>query len=126
MCNGTWVCFECRLAVRRPTWRHVTHLRPWLIGSTKVGHVPCPKCGQQCRFLGPTVEIPPKRDISRWHDLQMAVETFHLNQVDSRFRDSVRRQHDLEQRIRELQGRPRSPGRDHLIKELRARLAAGV
>ena len=126
MCNGTWVCFNCRLAVRRPTWRLVTYLRPWLIGATDVGHVRCPRCHELCQFLGPTVEIPPKRDVAGWERLRDEVAQSHATAAEDRFTESVRRTHDLEQRIRDLESRPQNPGRDALIQELRAKLAAGV
>ena len=126
MCNGTWVCFECRLAVRRPTWRLVTYLRPWLIGSTDVGKVRCAKCRESCHFLGPTIEIPPKQDVAAWNRLREQVAEVHNTAADERFKESVRRRHDLEQRIRELETRPANSGRDALIKKLRADLAAGA
>ena len=123
MLNGTWVCFECRAAVRRPTWRLVTYLRPWLIGSTGVGNVRCPRCRDACQFLGPSIEIPPKRDTGAWVQLRDRVADLHATATDERLRESVRHRHDLEQRIRELQARPANPGRDALIKQLRAELA---
>jgi hypothetical protein len=126
MCNGTWVCFECRTAVRRPTWRLVTYLRPWLIGSTVVGNVRCPTCRQACSFLGPTIEIPPKRDAAAWDRLRDQVATVHAAAEAGRFKRSVRRRHDLEQRIRDLESRPPNPGRDALIKQLRTELAEGA
>jgi hypothetical protein len=123
MCNGTWVCFDCRLAVRRPTWRHVTWARPWLLGRRDVGDVRCGGCGQPCLFLGPTIEIPPKRDAAAWKALREHVEHFGAAAVAERFEQSVRRRHDLEHRIREIEDRPASPGREALLKRLRARLA---
>jgi len=125
MCNGTWVCFDCKTAVRRPTWRLVTYLRPWLIGGTGVGRVRCPHCREPCHFLGPTIEMPPKRDVAAWNRLREQVSQLHIAAAEDRFKESVRRRHDLEQRIRELENRPTNPGRDALIKELRAQLAAG-
>src|SRR5687767_3634486 len=103
MCNGTWVCFDCRVAVRRPSWRLVTYLRPWLIGSRDVGRVRCPHCAAACNFLGPTIEAPPKRDIAAWDRLRNEVEQVHAAETEARFKESVRRRHDLEQRIRELE-----------------------
>src|SRR4029079_2005213 len=126
MCNGTLVCFDCRTVVRRPTWRLVTFLRPWLIGSTGVGNVRCPKCREACHFLGPTIEIPPKRDVAAWDRLRDQVANVHAAVAEDRFKESVRRRHDLEQRIRELETRPSNPGRDALIRELRAQLEAGA
>ncbi len=126
MCNGTWFCFDCRTAVRRRTWRLVTYLCPWLIGSTAVGDVRCPRCRQACHFLGPTIEIPPKRDAAAWERLREHVANVHAAAAEDRFKESVRRRHDLEQRIQELETRPPNAGRDALIKELRAKLAAGA
>jgi uncharacterized coiled-coil protein SlyX len=50
----------------------------------------------------------------------------HAAAAEDRFKESVRRRHDLEQRIRELEARPSNAGRDALIQELRAQLAAGA
>jgi hypothetical protein len=124
MCNGTWVCFDCRTAVRRPTWRHVTYARPWLVGSTNVGKARCPECRGPCQFLGPAIEIPPKHDVRAWEKLRLQVEQFSTAAADERVKETVRRRHDLEQRIRELEDRPRNAGRDALIKQLRKELAA--
>lgn len=110
--------------MRRPTWRLVTYLRPWLIGSTGVGNVRCRKCRQACQFLGPTIEIPPKRDLAAWDRLRTQVANVHTATAEDRYKESVRHRHDLEQRIRELETRPSNRGRDALIKKLRSQLAA--
>jgi hypothetical protein len=73
--------------------------------------------------LGPTIEIPPKRDVRAWNRLREQVVTVHAAAIQSQLNVSVRRRHDLEQRIRDLEQRPSNPGRDALIKELRERLA---
>ena len=119
MCNGTWVCFDCRVAVRRPTWRHVTYARPWLVGGTGAGNVRCTHCGELCRFVGPTILVPRKGDVRGWARLRATTEFIHARAVDERYRRMVRRRHDLERRVRELMARPQSPGRDQLIKRLR-------
>src|SRR5262245_3278781 len=111
MLNGTWVCFQCRLATRRSTWRLVTFLRPWLVGDIGSGDVRCRKCRQPCQFLGPTIEIPRKRDAVAWERLRHAITQSRITMTDERFRDDVRRRHDLEQRIRDLESRPKNPGR---------------
>lgn len=125
MTNGTWVCFDCRTAVRRRTWRLSTLVRPWLVGSTAVGGVRCPGCRQACHFLGPAIEIPPRRETRRWARLREQIARVHAATVDQRFREYVRRGHELEQRIRDLESRPPSPGRDELIRVLQGKLAAG-
>ena len=108
----------------RRTWRLVTYLRPWLIGRRDVGTVPCPRCRQLCQFLGPTIEIPPQRDERAWERLQTRVSQLGAAALEDRFRESVRRRHELEQRIRELESHPANVGRDRLIKQLREQLAA--
>jgi hypothetical protein len=95
-----------------------------LIGRTDIGPVRCPECRQLCSSLGPTIEIPPKRDVAGWNRLRERVARGHVAAVDDEYKKSVRRRHDLEQRIRELEGRPSSPGRDELVKQLRAELVA--
>jgi hypothetical protein len=73
--------------------------------------------------LGPTIEIPPKRDLRAWSRLREQVVTVHAAAIESQLKASVRRRHDLEQRICDLEQRPPNSGRDALIKELRERLA---
>jgi hypothetical protein len=73
MTKGTWVCFDCRLAQRHPTWKHVAALRPDLIGDVGAGLVRCSKCRELCVFLGPKIEIPPKADEKAWFRLQTQV-----------------------------------------------------
>lgn len=124
LCNGTWVCFECRRAVRRPTWRLVTYLRPWLIGRTDVGDVRCATCRVLCHFLGPTIKIPPKQNGVAWKRLREQVVQVQIAAAEGRLKKSVRRRHDLEHRIRELESRPTKPGRAALINKLRAQLTS--
>jgi hypothetical protein len=90
-----------------------------------MGDVRCSRCHQACQFLGPSIEIPPKRDVAAWERLREQVNLAHTNAAADRFKDSIRRRHDIEQQIRELEGRPSNPGRDSAIKELRRKLAAG-
>ena len=42
--------------------------------------------------------------------------------TNARYEQAVRRRHDLEQRIRELEARPDNPGRATLIRRLREEL----
>jgi hypothetical protein len=85
--------------------------------------VPCSKCGGARQFLGPSIEIPPKRDVAGWNRLREEVAKFHVAAVEEKFKQEIRRRHDLEKRIRELESRARSAGRDKLIKQLRAQVA---
>ena len=122
MCKGTWVCFKCRTAVRRDTWRHVTYLRPELIGDTMTGRVRCPHCRSACQFLGPSIAIPPKRELASWRRLQEEVARFRQDLAAADQKSATRKKHDLEQRIRDLKSRPSSLGRVRLVKELEKEL----
>lgn len=122
MCKGTWVCFKCRTAVRRATWRLVTYVRPELVGDTMTGRVRCPHCRRACQFLGPSIAIPPKREVSSWRRLQADVAQFREDVGGDRKKSATRKKHDLEQRIRDLKSRPASSGRTRLIKELEKEL----
>ena len=52
MSNATWVCFDCREVLRRPTeYREA---------------VPCPNCGPGARYLGTKIRIPSKADDRAW------------------------------------------------------------
>src|SRR5690349_7331482 len=97
MCKGTWVCFKCRTAVRRDTWRHVTYLRPELIGDTMTGRVRCPHCRRACQFLGPSIAIPPKRELASWRRLQEEVAQFRRDLAAADQKTATRKKHDLEQ-----------------------------
>jgi hypothetical protein len=121
MCKGTWVCFACRTSVRRLTWRHVTYARPWLIGQASE-RLRCPRCRKPCQFLGPTIEIPAKSDAKAWRKLRDEVWQVHAEIQEIPFKHSVRRRHNLEKRIRDLKAKPKSKGRDELIKQLREEL----
>src|SRR2546423_6356815 len=115
MCNGTWVCFVCRVVIRRPTWRAITFVRPWLIGSVDVSRVPCSKCGELCQFLGPTIEVPPKRDAKAWKLLRQKVARVYTKTNEEKFSRDIRRTHEIEKRIRELQSRHKNAGRLKII-----------
>jgi hypothetical protein len=64
--------------------------------------------------------------VAAWDRLRGQVTSMHAAAAEDRFKESVRRRHDLEQRIRELEARPSNAGRDALIQELRAQLATGA
>src|ERR1700679_465400 len=89
MCKGTWVCFKCRTAVRRDTWRLVTHKNPSLIGGVGAGRVLCPHCCSTCQFLGPSIAIPPKRNLQNWKRLESNIVHFRLDEVERSKKDST-------------------------------------
>ena len=123
MCKGTWVCFDCRVAVRRDTWRLVTHIHPELIGDTCGDSVSCPHCRGACQFLGPSIAVPPKRDVASWRRLQSEISEFRQSEAARQQKTATRQKHDLEQRIRDLKSRPASSGRTRLVKELEKELS---
>lgn len=108
MGNGTWVCFECREVVRRPT-HHAEA-------------VPCPVCGERCNYLGTKIQIPAKRSIKAWRDLR---DWFREMSQISRERiqiDRVRQRHQMEREIAKLEALPSNEGRASMIRRLRREL----
>jgi hypothetical protein len=123
MCKGTWVCFKCRTTARRDTWRFVTRKNPSLIGDIGAGRVRCPHCRSACQFLGPSIAIPPKRELTSWRRLQAEVTQFRQDVAADRRKSATRKKHDLERRIRDLKSRPVSSERTRLVKELEKELS---
>ena len=109
MGNATWVCFDCREAVRRPT--HYSEA------------VPCPQCGHACRCLGTKIRIPSKGDEREWQHLRVAIRETRLADVERGERMRVRR-HRLERQIAELETRPANEGRARTLQQLREKLAS--
>src|SRR5205823_9431739 len=105
MCNGSWVCFKCRIVSRRRSWRLVTYLRPWIIGHSGGEHIVCSRCHRSLVFLGPTIQVPQKTDVKGWRALQRHVESVRAAALDKRVAELVRRRHGIEQRIRDIKSR---------------------
>src|SRR5260370_30504354 len=102
MGNGTWVCFDCRETVRRPT----QHAKA----------VPCPCCGQTCTYLGTKIPVPPRRDVKIWRSLR---ESFRQSRVAAQQRawvGRVRERHRLEREIAEIEAMPRNKGQARTIQ----------
>ncbi len=111
MANSSWVCFECRLAVRRPT-QHI-------------GDVTCPECGVACWPFGYKTPVPAKRDVGAWRKLlSEETETKQQRATDAAVA-LVRSRHALEQEIRRLAAMPENAGRAKAIRALRRRLGDG-
>lgn len=122
MTNGNWVCFDCRTSQRRSYWRSGTYFRPWIVGSIGDGTILCPECKRPCRFLGHKIAVPAKRDDNGWIQLREYINEWQGMYRDRKAEADVRRKHEIERRILELQGRPENKERDRLIKELREEL----
>jgi hypothetical protein len=108
--NATWVCFDCRQAVRRPT--------PLTEG------VLCPHCGQACRCLGTRIRIPSKTDERAWQELRDSIRAARLGDAEQWQRMRVRRRHRLERQIADLEARPSNEGRARSLQQLREKLAS--
>lgn len=108
MGNATWVCFDCREAVRRPTHYYED--------------VPCPQCGQAARCLGTKIRIPAKDDDRAWQSLLASIRERRLAAVERMELMRVRRRHELERHIAELEARPANKGRQRTIQLLRKEL----
>jgi hypothetical protein len=108
--NSAWVCFACRLQVRRQT--------------QFAGDVRCPECANACIAIGYKLRVPAKRDATGWRELAALVAAAKARRGDDTQRARVRERHDLEQEIRRLAALPANPGRERAIRDLRKRLAA--
>ncbi|MDR3353076.1 MAG: hypothetical protein LBO00_08800 [Zoogloeaceae bacterium] len=70
MASDKWVCFACRVVVRRRL--------DDLVSSYNTPHeVRCPVCGQRCVFLEKKIPIPPKSKVRQWEALRQ-----QFNQAD--------------------------------------------
>ena len=108
MSNAAWVCFPCRLAVRRP--------------ATHEGEVRCAQCGGVCSGLGMKVPVPQKRDEKAWRELQEDLTAKAHARREAENAACVRQRHDLEQELRRLLALPTNAGRVRAIQSIRRRL----
>ena len=108
MGNSAWVCFACRLAVRRPTWH--------------MADVMCPECRGPCHAIGYRIPVPPKRDLGAWRELQASLADRAAADTVANQRARVRARHALEREIRRLEALPTNASRTRAVKDLRRRL----
>jgi hypothetical protein len=108
--NATWVCFDCRHSVRRPTFP-----RP---------EVTCPNCKQPCVCLGRKIPIPPKDKVAAWKKLWDDLQSQKLTAVLSSEKERVERRHYLEKRIVALEARVPNPGLQRQLTQLREELSS--
>jgi len=108
MGSSAWVCFECRTAVRRPNYG--------------VRDVPCPHCGQICKYLGYKIPVPPNREIKVWEALRRQLNDDAQKHADSEYEKTVRNRHNIEQEIKRLESRPENTGRTKAIRHLKRML----
>lgn len=119
-CMGNWVCFDCRITKRRPTWRRVTYTRPDSIGMQ--GDVKCQQCSALMYFLGPTIQIPSKSKPKEWAKLYSALVEFRQNFAKRSDIGKVKLKHKLEKAIHELEQRGDNKERQKVIKEYEERI----
>lgn len=108
MGTAAWVCFDCRVAVRRST--------------AFAGEVPCPTCGKPCSYLGYKIPVPPKAKRREWSALHQQLARERSERHLAADEAAVRNKHDLEQEIARLEAMPANEGRAKAIQLLKRRL----
>lgn len=106
---GAWVCFECRIAVRRNTQYR--------------GQVPCPECGKRCAYLGYKIPVPPKSKPRLWQQLQVQLARERAEAHQQAVLNNTRLRHELEREIARIKRLPTNPGRRSLLRQLQNRLS---
>lgn len=110
MSNKKWVCFDCRIAVRRSQ------------GNTS--DVLCPECGKQCSYIGHKIPVPPKNKVREWQQLHVQLHQETVKTEVAKTQRLVRRKHELEREIMRLEAMPKNEGRTKAVKQLRKKLGA--
>ena len=105
--NHNFVCFECRVNVRR-----------FALAEAPL----CPQCGRECTDLGHKLPIPSKSDLVAWQGLYVEFREFKRRIAVTREEERVANTHRLERQIEHLESQPANPGREQTLRELRRRL----
>jgi uncharacterized Zn finger protein (UPF0148 family) len=109
MASYTWACFECRRTVRRAV--------------PKNGEVQCSTCGRPCRYVGTRIRVPAREKKAAWEELRDSLRAAKLKEDLRREHARVRRRHELEKRVADLESKPANPSRSRQIRELKEQLA---
>ena len=109
MNNATWVCFDCRQAVRRPEYM--------------VEVIACPRCGQPMGYLGDKIRIPTQRQIKAWRRLWKSI--YSSPRPITKIPEQLRSWHvtRLEAEIARLEAMPKNPRLIERIRMYRRQLA---
>lgn len=106
--NANWICFDCRVCVRRDPY--------------EVQSVACPDCGKACRAVGTKVAIPPQRANRAWSRLLKWLNDQRHESMQVRYLARQRRRHQLERMLAEIAQRPLNRGLKTYQKELQQEL----
>jgi len=110
MGNATWVCFECRQAMRRATYS----------GE----NVKCSRCGQRSHYVGYKTRIPAMQAKNEWTLLRKTLEDKAIHRMEQARKSKVRWRHELEKELAELKSRPGNPGRVRAMRLLERKMKA--
>jgi len=106
--NHNYVCFACRISVRRE----------------KTAESPlCPRCGQQSRDLGYKIPVPAKDNERAWTDLRIELRESARATAGSENQARVAHAHELERQVARLEHLPDNPARARAIRDLRKRIS---
>ena len=114
MSSRSWICFDCRKGIRREA--------AYSQEPSNDQVVSCPDCGGSCQYLGYKILVPPRRDVTAWEVLRKDLYAAALADQAERIQAAVRKRHEIERQITELQTRPANPERTRLIRRLRREL----
>jgi hypothetical protein len=109
MRNYTWVCFNCRAALRRESNSSV---------------VSCPSCGEPCASIGEETPIPSKSKVREWEALRSSFDRWTREALASQKQHRARRIHGLEKEISGLEALSPTADRSQAIQALKERLKA--
>ncbi len=109
MSNVTWVCFECRTTVRRPSYGKEAVL--------------CSSCGKTCRDVGYKLRLPPKRQTKQWRELLVAIQQEARANTEEKLLTRLRWIRALQSEIACLEAKSPNEGRAKQIRLLRQKLA---
>jgi hypothetical protein len=99
--NHNFVCFDCRVNVRRFKLAEAAPL--------------CPQCGRECTNLGYKIPIPSKDDQVAWERLYVDIREGKRRLLMTQEENRVALTHQLERQLEGLKSQPTNPGRERAI-----------
>ena len=104
--SSTWVCFDCRQAVR----------------GFYPGPAKCSRCGGELTGIGFKIPVPSKSDVRGWRSLREQLQKAAIDAQVQKYEKRVKRIHAIEQRIKDIEARPKNENRAQLVNFLRQNL----